>query len=149
MDSLEKLQDDEVTLPKATIDKIISEVLKKKHIQKDVKELVGLSVLEFIHLITSEANDLCEKDNKKTITHEHVYSAFENLGYKHYIEECEGVYEEHVKISKMKPGKINKLKESGLTMDELYRTQMTLFENAKKAYQGERKSEEEELQNEK
>jgi len=36
-----------------------------------------LSFLEFIHLIASEANEICEKDTKKTIAGEHVVSALE------------------------------------------------------------------------
>lgn len=31
--------------------------------------------LEFIHLISSEANDICEKESKKTIAPEHIISA--------------------------------------------------------------------------
>jgi len=32
---------------------------------------------EFIHLIASEANEICEKDTKKTIAGEHVVSALQ------------------------------------------------------------------------
>lgn len=31
--------------------------------------------LEFIHLISSESNDVCEKESKKTISPEHVITA--------------------------------------------------------------------------
>jgi len=31
--------------------------------------------LEFIHLISSEANEICEQENKKTIAPEHIISA--------------------------------------------------------------------------
>jgi len=34
---------------------------------------------EFIHLISSEANDICEGDNKKTIAPEHIITALEVL----------------------------------------------------------------------
>ena len=30
---------------------------------------------EFIHLISSDANDICEKESKKTIAPEHIISA--------------------------------------------------------------------------
>ena len=30
---------------------------------------------EFIHLISSEANEICEKESKKTIAPEHIISA--------------------------------------------------------------------------
>jgi hypothetical protein len=32
---------------------------------------------EFIHLISSEANDICEKESKKTIAPDHILSALE------------------------------------------------------------------------
>ena len=59
---------------------------------------------EFIHLISSEANDACEKDQKKTIAPEHVVSALKALGFDTYIEEVEGVldeHKEHVKVSSL------------------------------------------------
>jgi hypothetical protein len=33
------------------------------------------SFLEFIHLISSEANEICEQDSKKTIAPEHIIGA--------------------------------------------------------------------------
>jgi histone H3/H4 len=37
--------------------------------------MLTISVLEFIHLISSEANEICEQENKKTIAPEHIISA--------------------------------------------------------------------------
>ena len=34
-----------------------------------------LPSLEFIHLISSEANEICEQDSKKTIAPEHIIGA--------------------------------------------------------------------------
>jgi len=34
-----------------------------------------ICTLEFIHLISSEANEICEQENKKTIAPEHIISA--------------------------------------------------------------------------
>jgi hypothetical protein len=36
---------------------------------------LGLSFLEFIHLISSEANEICEQDSKKTIAPDHIIGA--------------------------------------------------------------------------
>ncbi|KAM0678993.1 negative cofactor 2 transcription regulator complex subunit ncb2 [Binucleata daphniae] len=130
-DSLEKINDEEVSLPKATIDKIISESLLGKPVTKELKEVVLQSAIEFIHLITSEANELCEKEHKKTITHDHVYKSLENLGYTHFIKPCKEVYTEHVNLAKMKPSKTNKLKNNALTIEELYEEQTKLIAIAK------------------
>ncbi|KAM0688333.1 negative cofactor 2 transcription regulator complex subunit ncb2 [Conglomerata obtusa] len=143
-DSLEKMNDEEVSLPKATIDKIISESLKGKPALKDVKDIVMQCAIEFVHLITSEANELCEKECRKTITHDHVYKALENLGYTHYVKECEEVYAEHTNLAKMRPSKTNKFKDSGLTIEELYEQQVALFKTAKNAFVDPDKEKEEE-----
>ena len=38
---------------------------------------ISIFLIEFIHLISSEANDTCEKDNRKTISPEHVLTALQ------------------------------------------------------------------------
>ena len=37
--------------------------------------LTRCGVAEFIHLISSEANEICEQESKKTIAPEHIISA--------------------------------------------------------------------------
>lgn len=39
--------------------------------------LLTFVTVEFIHLISSEANEICEKESKKTIAPEHIISALE------------------------------------------------------------------------
>jgi predicted ATP-dependent protease len=56
---------------------------------------------EFIHLIASEANEICEKETKKTIAGEHVISALQTLGFEDYVEEVDEVYKEHKKQQKV------------------------------------------------
>lgn len=38
-------------------------------------QFVDTTRTEFIHLISSEANDICEKESKKTIAPEHIIGA--------------------------------------------------------------------------
>lgn len=59
-------------------------------------------VIEFIHLIASEANDICDKEAKKTIAGEHIVSALRELGFEEYIEDVEEVYKEHRQQQKVK-----------------------------------------------
>lgn len=51
--------------------------------------------VEFITLISSEANDISEKEAKKTIACEHVERALRDLGFGDYIPEVLAVAEEH------------------------------------------------------
>lgn len=57
--------------------------------------------IEFIHLLASEANEICERENKKTIAGEHVVSALQALGFEDYVEEVDEVYKEHKKQQKV------------------------------------------------
>jgi predicted ATP-dependent protease len=60
-----------------------------------------LITLEFIHLIASEANEICEKETKKTIAGEHVVAALQELGFEEYVEEVDDVFKEHKKQQKV------------------------------------------------
>jgi predicted ATP-dependent protease len=59
-------------------------------------------LVEFIHLIASEANEICEKETKKTIAGEHVLAALQALGFEDYVEEVDDVFKEHKKQQKVK-----------------------------------------------
>ncbi len=64
----------------------------------------SLIVPEFIHLIASEANEVCEKTTKKMITGEHILQAVENLGFNEYLDELREVYTDHrqqIKVPKL------------------------------------------------
>lgn len=50
---------------------------------------------EFIHLLSSEANEVCSGEQKKTIAPEHIVAALKSLGFDSYIEEVESVLDEH------------------------------------------------------
>ena len=54
-------------------------------ISEDAKAVVQESVSEFISFVTSEANFLCEKEQRKTITAEDVLWAMSSLGFDNYI----------------------------------------------------------------
>ncbi|KAI5170656.1 down-regulator of transcription 1 [Nematocida sp. LUAm3] len=122
----------EPKLPRASVDKIVEDTLTAPlTCSRDVKYVLLDGCAKLIHIISAEANRACEREQKKTVTHEHVYVALRQIGLSHYIEECHNAYKEHVEQSKLRPSKQNKLKESGLTEDELEREQEELFRKAK------------------
>lgn len=59
--------------------------------------------VEFITLISSEANDISEKEAKKTIACEHVERALRDLGFGDYIQDVLAVAEEHKEQLKVCP----------------------------------------------
>jgi hypothetical protein len=48
-----------------------------------------------VTLISSEANEIAEKEAKKTIACEHVTAALNQLGYPGYVPEIQKVAQEH------------------------------------------------------
>lgn len=85
-------------MPTATVQKIITEILPPSSGQtfsKDARDLLMECCVEFITLISSEANDISEKEAKKTIACEHVEKALQELGFGDYVSEVLAVAEEH------------------------------------------------------
>jgi hypothetical protein len=82
-----------------------------------------------LQLIASEANDVCTKENKATISAEHIVKALQNLGFNEYLEEV-SVY--LLKLKKDSAERTEKVKASsnteGLTEEQLYAQQQALFD---------------------
>ena len=64
--------DDELNIPRAALNKMIKELVPNIRIANDSRELILNCCTEFIHLLSSEANDICNKQQKKTISPEHI-----------------------------------------------------------------------------
>ncbi|BCR95372.1 transcriptional regulator family: Histone-like TF [Aspergillus niger] len=128
---------DDLSLPKATVQKIITEILPPSSGQtfsKDARDLLMECCVEFITLISSEANDISEKEAKKTIACEHVERALRDLGFSDYIPDVLAVAEEHKEQLKSREKKQSKMEQSGLSEEELLRQQQELFRSATEKY---------------
>ena len=64
--------DEELTLPRAAMNKMIKEVMPNVRVANEARELILQCSTDFIHLLSSEANEICDKQQKKTISPEHV-----------------------------------------------------------------------------
>ena len=93
--------------PKATVQKIINEVLATNpslsadgerggsiNFAKETRDLLIECCVEFITMISAEANEIAEKDAKKTIACEHITKALEELGFAEYVPELLSVAED-------------------------------------------------------
>ncbi|KAL1919329.1 uncharacterized protein VTP21DRAFT_2022 [Calcarisporiella thermophila] len=128
--------DDELSLPKATVQKIIQEMMPDDMAcAKDTRDLLIDCCVEFIHLIASEANEICEKEAKKTIAAEHVIEALKGLGFESYIEEVQGVFREHKQQQKDRDRRSSRLENTGMSEEELLRQQELLFEQSRLKYE--------------
>ncbi|KAJ1311011.1 hypothetical protein OPQ81_009517 [Rhizoctonia solani] len=121
--------DDELSLPKATVQKLIAEILPKDILSsKESRDLIIECCVEFIHMISTEANEICEKEAKKTISPEHIVGALKTLGFESYIEEVEGVLKDHKQAQKDREKKTSKFEASGKSEEQLLAEQQQLFE---------------------
>lgn len=127
------MADEDVTLPKATIQKLIKEMLPSGiKCSNDTRDLVLQCCVEFIHLISSEANEVCTKEGKKTIGPKHVIEALKALGFEDYITEVNDVFREVESMEK--PKKMRKsLDTLGIPQEQLLQEQMALFAKARNA----------------
>lgn len=82
----------------ATVQKIVTEILPASSglaFGKDARDLLIECCVEFITLISSEANEISEKESKKTIACEHITKALEQLGFGEYVKDIVDVASEH------------------------------------------------------
>ncbi|TRM68350.1 histone-fold-containing protein [Schizophyllum amplum] len=128
--------DDDLSLPKATVAKMITEILPNDIVcAKDTRDLIIECCVEFIHLLSSEANDVCEKESKKTIAPEHIISALKTLGFDSFTAEVEDVLKDHKQAQKEREKKVSKFENSGMTEEELLAAQEELFAASRAKFQ--------------
>ncbi|KAK8617102.1 hypothetical protein V6N13_117069 [Hibiscus sabdariffa] len=137
MDIVGKSKED-ASLPKATMTKIIKEMLPPDvRVARDAQDLLIECCVEFINLISSESNEVCNREDKRTIAPEHVLKALQALGFGEYIEEVYAAYEQH-KIETMqdslKGGKWSNGAE--MTEEEAVAEQQRMFAEARARMNG-------------
>lgn len=126
------LDDEDLSLPKATIQKLIQESLPKDlSCAKETRDLFIDCCVEFVHLISSEANEACERESKKTIAPDHVVKALVDLGFQKYTQDVMDVLNDHRQHQKERERKASRFELSGMTEEELQRQQEQLFAASK------------------
>ncbi|KAJ4298514.1 negative cofactor 2 transcription regulator complex subunit ncb2 [Collariella sp. IMI 366227] len=121
---------DDLSLPKATVQKIVGEILAGSSgiaFSKEARDVLIECCVEFITLISSEANEISEKEAKKTIACDHIIKALDQLGFSDYVPAVLEAAAEHKEVQKGREKKANKLEQSGLSLEELERLQQEQF----------------------
>jgi histone H3/H4 len=121
-------EDEELTIPRAAMNKLIKELLPDIRVANDSRELILQCCSEFIHCITSEANNICEKQQKKTMSAEHILKALDNLGFSTYKSEAESVLND---CKRKRRRQSTRLEHLGIPEEELLRQQQELFAKAR------------------
>ncbi|KAM0683083.1 negative cofactor 2 transcription regulator complex subunit ncb2 [Mitosporidium daphniae] len=132
-DSINEAED--VSLPKATISKLIQERLPSDiTCAKETRDLLVSCCVEFIHLLATESNKICENESRKTIAPEHVCNALQNLGFSDYVPDVRTALKEHKEVAKSRERKSNRFDDGGLSREDLQREQEALFEKARQKF---------------
>ncbi|XP_071489260.1 protein Dr1-like [Diadema setosum] len=126
-----QVPDEELTVPRAPLNKMIKELLPNVRVANDARELILDCCTEFIQLVSSEANDICNRQAKKTISPEHALQALDSLGFGDYLHECKSVLEECKTVAAKKRRASTRLENLGIPEEELLRQQQELFEKAR------------------
>ncbi|CAI5943699.1 unnamed protein product [Closterium sp. NIES-65] len=94
---------------------------------------------EFINLISSEANEMCSKEDKRTIAPEHVLQALESLGFSSYLAEVQAAYDQHKSETLESPRALGRSSSSkasgavGMSEEEAIAEQQKMFAEARAA----------------
>lgn len=124
--------DEEPTIPRASINKLIKDIVPDIRVANDAREFISQCCSEFIHKVTREANSICESQQKKTMSHEHVLKALDQLGFSEYRAEAEAVVND---CKGKRRRQSTRLEHLGIPEDELFRQQQELFLRAREEQQ--------------
>jgi len=87
-----------------------------------------------LHLLSAQANEICDKDNKKTITGDHIVKALEKLDLPEFVRVVKDELKDHQETSKQerttKKSK-KKNKNPGMSEEDLIAAQEALFNQAR------------------
>lgn len=120
----------------ATVQKLVGEMLNPDlSFGRESRDLLIECCVDFVHLISSEANEICEKETKKTIAGEHVTKALADLGFTQYLDKIAVVVNDHKNQLKAREKKVSKFESSGLSTEELLAQQEELLSQARNRFQ--------------
>uniref|UniRef100_A0A8R1HHS8 Protein Dr1 n=1 Tax=Caenorhabditis japonica TaxID=281687 RepID=A0A8R1HHS8_CAEJA len=126
-------EDNEIGLPQKGINQIIKEVVPEMRIANESRDMINLCCVEFVKHIAREAQRIASHDQRKTIYHEHVQKALQNLGFPaDYLEAADSVLDAcKVEAEKKLRRKNSRLEKCGIPEEQLYQMQQELIQKAR------------------
>jgi down-regulator of transcription 1 len=128
------MADDEVSLPKATIAKLVKEYVPDMRVAADVVDLLLECCTEFVQAVSSEANDACGRGGRSTVTPEHVLGALSALGFSSFepaVREAWDAFRDEAKNAPRLGARRSRAEEAGMTEEEQIALQQRLFAAAR------------------
>uniref|UniRef100_A0AC35U2R4 Protein Dr1 n=1 Tax=Rhabditophanes sp. KR3021 TaxID=114890 RepID=A0AC35U2R4_9BILA len=125
--------DNEVGLPQKGLNMIIKDTVGEMRVANEARDLLNQACVEFIKLVGQESQRMSQTDHRKTICHEHVRTALQNLGFTaDYIEAADSCLGECKQAAENKLKRKNsRLDKCGIPEAQLYLMQQQLIEEAR------------------
>lgn len=135
----EPVPEEELTIPRAAMNKMIKEIVPSVRVANEARELILNCCSEFIHLLASEANEICTQQQKKTINAEHILggmfanpscwklsklqllTALDKLGFSDYRADAEAVLKDCKAVAAKRRRQSTRLENLGIPEEELLR----------------------------
>ena len=126
-------EDNEVGLPQKGLNMIMKDAIPEMRIANESREIFNNCCVEFIKYISREAQQISGNDQRKTIYHEHVQKALQNLKFPmDYIEAADSVLDECKEAAEKRLKRKNsRLDKCGIPEDQLYELQQQLIQKAR------------------
>lgn len=128
-------EDNDVSLPKASLTKLIKESMPPDiRVAGDTMDLLMNCCVEFVQLVSSQANEVSTEEKKNTITPEHVLKALEVLGFEGFLTEVTATYDQWKQDNKAQRSHNNLKKpkdECGMSEEEMIALQQRMFAEAR------------------
>ncbi|CAI2736921.1 unnamed protein product [Dicrocoelium dendriticum] len=133
-DEFQCKEEDEVSIPRAALNKFIKDVLPDARLTTETRELLLACTHAFIHQLTTQANVACTATKKKTISPEHIFQGLDSMNLSTYkeraMEACEEAKEE-LKGRRMLSASYRFKHQDSEELERLMREQQKLFQQAR------------------
>ncbi|CAH8672241.1 unnamed protein product [Schistosoma margrebowiei] len=134
-------EEDEVSIPRASLNKFVKEVLPDARLTTETRDLLLNCCHCFIHKLATEANIACSKANKKTISPQHILEGLDAMNLSSYKEHAEVACQEakeEIKGRKMLSASYRFKHQDSEELERLAKEQQEIFEQARADFIGER-----------
>lgn len=122
------MEEEELNLPRAAMNKIIKDTLPTLRVANEARDTILTVGKEFVKIITKEAIQICEENQKKTMTGEHVLMALKKMQFNDMVNEAKKILESS---KGKKRRQSTRLEHLGIPEEELLRQQQELFARAR------------------
>lgn len=125
------VMDEDVTLPRATLIKMIKENMPSDmRVSSDLIDLMIECCTEFVHMIYSQANEVCVAEKKSTIAPDHVLEALKQLDLAEWMDQVQQTLNEFKDTVKQSSTKDKAGSAPDMSEEELLAMQQKLFADA-------------------